>query len=64
MKYKKGNPITCINDLVGCIKRDEYIFLLEVNIKALFFCDYTIASIIMQIENRNFYYAIAIEDTE
>lgn len=61
MKLKRGNPITCINDLVGCIKRSDRIFSFDMELNASCLSRYTIEQATNQIENRDFYYAVEDE---
>ena len=58
MKYKKGNPITCINDLVEYINYNEYMYHYNEFFRSSDIKGWSLGGLLVQIENRNFYYAI------
>jgi hypothetical protein len=61
MKYKKGNPITCINDLLEYINCNECFYIEDEKIKSSHVRTYRFGFVLEQIENRNFYYAVEVD---
>ena len=62
MKYKKGGPITSLDDLAGELFGKNPVFYKEDIISNSILTSVDLLTVFKSVENRNFYYAV--EDPE
>lgn len=62
MKFKKGVPITSIDDMIPIMKKNSCFYNNDVLTDGICLMILFFGGVVQEIENRNFYYAV--EDDE